>query len=106
MGPLFAGRITLVQEVVATGLLRDERRSLHAQSATSLEVRDPLLYAQHLDVAGSDAAAAAYLDAARIEIGSMRYQFAGDLVVRGIAVAGDEAPLGELHALRNSGSYD
>ena len=77
----------LVRDAVYDSLLRSRRRELHRRAADWFAGRDPLLRAEHLDRAEADEAAAAYLEAARAQLGDYRMESARSLLERGVAVA-------------------
>lgn len=81
----------LIQEGVYTSLLKRRRRDLHAAAAAWFQDRDPLLYAEHLDRAGSPAAPGAYLNAAVLEVQGYHQGRALALVERGLQLAEEPA---------------
>ena len=108
-GFLFAH--ALVRDGVYASLLKTRRRELHKQTAAWFAGRDPVLYAEHLDRAEDQAAALAYLDAARGQAGAYRYNRALALAERGLALAGAGCVKFELACahgdiLRELGSID
>ena len=101
----------LILEAIYNSLLQTQKRGLHRRAAEWFRDRDVLLYAQQLERAEDPAAAAAYLDAARTQAQSYRYERALDLVQQGLLLAHDsitEYELTYLHGelLRESGSVD
>jgi tetratricopeptide (TPR) repeat protein len=76
--------------------LVSDRRELHRRTAAWYERRDPILRAEHLERAEDPAAAAAFLEAARLEAGALHPEVALQLARRGVACA---APGDEAHAL-------
>jgi class 3 adenylate cyclase/tetratricopeptide (TPR) repeat protein len=81
----------LIQEAIYNGLLRSRRRELHTRAANWFDGRDKVLKAAHLDRAGASAAAAAYLEAARLEVGHYRFNSARRLVERGFELSANHA---------------
>ncbi len=77
----------LIRDAVYDSLLSARRRELHRRSAAWFESRDPTLHAEHLDRAEDEAAARAYLAAARAQAASYHYERARSLVARGLELA-------------------
>jgi class 3 adenylate cyclase len=81
----------LIQEAIYDGLLRSRRRDLHTRAACWFDGRDKVLKAAHLDRAGAATAAAAYLEAARVQVTQYRFDSARKLVERGLELNADQA---------------
>ena len=101
----------LVQEGVFGSLLKNRRAELHRKAATYYSDSEPILRAEHLDRAGDVAAAKAYLEAAAIQVATLRFDTALRLANRGLELVGDpaiECSLACLRgdALRNTGATD
>jgi tetratricopeptide (TPR) repeat protein len=77
----------LIRDGVYDSLLRNRRAALHLQAAAWFAARDAGLYAEHLDRAQDPSAPDAYLEAARSQLTTYRYDAALDLVERGLAIA-------------------
>lgn len=90
----------LVQEAVYTSLPRSARHQLHRRAAQWFRARDAGLHAEHLERASDPGAAAAYLEAARIQAGAYRIEQALTLVERGLALEPGGASRFELTWLR------
>jgi len=88
-GFLFAH--ALIRDAVYATILKLRRRELHRRAAEWFAERDPVLHAEHLDRADDQAAACAYLSAARSQAAAYRYETALRLVERGLALASDRA---------------
>ena len=93
----------LVRDGLYASMVAEKRHDLHLRSAGVYADRDPVLYAQHLDLAESAEASAAYLAAARGEVERIRYETALQLVKRGVELAPNRGAydlhmlLGDLH---------
>jgi tetratricopeptide (TPR) repeat protein len=88
----------LVREGLYASLVAERRHDLHLRAASVYADRDPVLRAQHLDLAGSAEAPAAYLAAARSEAERIRYETALQLAQRGVELASSRDAY-ELHML-------
>ncbi len=86
----------LIRDGAYASLLKTRRRELHLRAAAWYAAREPGLHAEHLALADSPLAAAAFGAAARGEIGRWRYAEAQALAERGLACATAAA---ERHAL-------
>lgn len=73
----------LLREAVYASIVPETRRELHCRAAELL-VDEPVLHAQHLDRGGAAGAAAAYIEAARVEEGARRLDHALELCERGL----------------------
>ncbi len=76
----------LVRDGVYASLTRTRRRQLH-KSAAEAFLNDPVLRAEHLDLAEDREAARAYLDASRSQASLFRQDQAAALALRGLAIA-------------------
>ncbi|HEX7812570.1 MAG TPA: BTAD domain-containing putative transcriptional regulator [Burkholderiales bacterium] len=90
----------LIQEAVYGSLLRSRRLELHTAAARWYSERDVVLEAHHLGAAGSPAAFAAYMRAARTEAASYRIGHALELIGRALAFAIGERDRCDLFLLR------
>jgi tetratricopeptide (TPR) repeat protein len=86
----------LLRDGAYASLLKSRRRELHQRAAAWYATRDPGLHAEHLALADSPDAAAAFRDAAQGEARRYRYAEAQVLAERGLACASTPA---ERHAL-------
>jgi class 3 adenylate cyclase/tetratricopeptide (TPR) repeat protein len=86
----------LIREGVYGSLLAAGRRELHRKAADWIGSGDPGLRAQHLDRADDPGAAAAYLEAARLQLAAYYGDKALELIERGLAVAGSDRDRCEL----------
>jgi class 3 adenylate cyclase len=86
----------LIRDGAYASLLKTRRRELHLRAATWYAARDPGLHAEHLALAESPLAAAAFGGAARAELQRLRYPEAQALAERGQRCATTAA---ERHAL-------
>jgi class 3 adenylate cyclase/tetratricopeptide (TPR) repeat protein len=86
----------LIRDGAYASLLKTRRRALHLRAAAWYAARDPGLHAEHLAMANSPLAAAAFRDAARGEAQRYRYAEAQALAERGLQCATTAA---ERHAL-------
>ncbi|MFO1395596.1 MAG: adenylate/guanylate cyclase domain-containing protein [Burkholderiales bacterium] len=73
----------LIRDGAYASLLHSTRRALHLRAAGWFVARDAVLAAEHLDRAGDERAAAAYLVAARAEAAALRFDSALRLARRG-----------------------
>lgn len=80
----------LVRDGTYASLLKSRRRELHQRAAHWYRDRDAGLHAEHLALAASPLAAAAFRDAARTELAQFRYVQAMDLAQRGLACPGED----------------
>lgn len=81
----------LIRDGTYDSLLEEQRRALHRRAANWFADRDLVLEAEHLDRAGDDRAANAYLRAAEAERDAFRYERAAGLFARGLELATDDA---------------
>ena len=86
----------LIRDGAYASLLKTRRRELHLRAAAWYATRDPGLHAEHLALADSPLAAAAFGHAARAELERYRYAEAQALAERGLRCATNAA---ERHAL-------
>jgi len=86
----------LIRDGAYASLLKTRRRELHLRAAAWYAARDAGLHAEHLALAESPDAAAAFRDAARAELQRWRYAEAQALAERGLRCATSAA---ERHAL-------
>ena len=86
----------LVRDGAYASLLKSRRRELHLRAAAWYATREPGLHAEHLALADSPEAAAAFRAAAHGELQRLRYAEAQALAERGLACATRAA---ERHAL-------
>ncbi|MBL8710883.1 MAG: AAA family ATPase [Rhodospirillaceae bacterium] len=84
-GYLFAH--ALIHSGIYSALTREHRRQLHRKAAELFAERDPVLFAEHLDRAESDAAVDAYRRAARHEASLYHLDRAAQLAARGLTLA-------------------
>lgn len=89
--PWFQFSHALIRDGVYETLLTPRRIGLHRKAADAFRDIDPELYARHLDAAEDPAAPGAYLAAARLEHGKLRFESALHLTVRGLELPGDTA---------------
>ncbi len=85
----------LIREGLYASMLSEQRRNLHGQAATLYSDLDHVLYAQHLDLAGSHEAPKAYLAAAYSEAERIHYDSAAALLHRAL----DLNPGNSMHEL-------
>jgi len=85
----FAFIHALVRDGVYGSLLKTRRRELHRKAAAWFAPHDPMLRAQHLDLAEDPDAVPAYLAAAEAQAASYRPEEALALAARGLALDGD-----------------
>lgn len=90
----------LVWESVYSSVLRGWRKELHERAAEWFSEIDSLLYAEHLERAGSPLAANAYVEAARAQMQLFHFEQALRLAERGIAVANQKADTYNLLMLK------
>ncbi len=76
----------LIRDGVYTSLPINQRRELHRRAAAWFKDRDLILYAEHLDWAGDEKAAEAYLAAAQQQRGMYRYERALQLVNKALVI--------------------
>ncbi len=86
-GDAFLFRHALIRDGVYGALLGPRRREMHGRAAEWFAGRDPVLHAEHLDRAGSPAAAAALGAAAQFQLASYRAERALELAERGRELA-------------------
>ena len=96
----------LIRDGVYSSLLNTRRRELHARAAQWYAEDDPVLHAEHLDRAEDPAAPKAYLDAAKAEAASYRYERALGLIERGLEVAREAADKFALTCLQGEMLHD
>ena len=77
----------LIQESVYESLLKRRRHELHRKAAEWFADSDLVLHAEHLGHAADEAAAEAFLEAAREQADQYRVDSALELVNRGLAIA-------------------
>ncbi len=77
---------SLIQEAVYESLLKSRARELHLKAAAWFKKRDAVVYAQHLERAKDELAAAAYLDAARQQFRSFHFIEARNLAEHGLSI--------------------
>lgn len=86
-GTQFLFAHALIQHGAYSSLLKNQRAELHRRAARWFDDHDLVLHAEHLDHAGDEAAADAYLRAARDESGRYRPERALRLTRRGLEIA-------------------
>ena len=96
----------LIRDGVYSSLLNTRKRELHARAAQWYAEDDPVLHAEHLDRAEDPAAPKAYLDAAKAEAASYRYERALGLIERGLEVAREAADKFALTCLQGEMLHD
>ena len=89
----------LIRDGAYASLLKTRRRELHARAAAWYAARHAGLHAEHLALAESPLAAAAFAEAARGELQRLRYTEALALAERAAASAGAAAAHDQRHAL-------
>jgi class 3 adenylate cyclase/predicted ATPase len=89
----------LVRDGVYGALLRSRAREFHLIAADYHADTDPVLRASHLDRAESTEAPRAYLDAARLQMGSFHFEQALAFTRRGLELADSRPDLWELKLL-------
>jgi class 3 adenylate cyclase/tetratricopeptide (TPR) repeat protein len=87
IGDEFLFAHALIRDGVYDSLLRSRRAALHLRAAEWFATRDAGLHAEHLDRAQDPGAPDAYLEAARSQLATYRYDAALDLAERGLAIA-------------------
>jgi class 3 adenylate cyclase/tetratricopeptide (TPR) repeat protein len=87
----------LIRDGAYASLLKTRRHDLHVRAAAWYAAREPALHAEHLALADSPLAAAAFGAAARAEVKGYRYAAAQALAERGLGCAATTAT--ERHAL-------
>ena len=87
IGDEFLFAHALIRDGVYDLLLRSRRVALHLRAAEWFAPRDPALRAEHLDRAQDPGAPDAYLEAARGQLATYRYDAALGLAERGLAIA-------------------
>lgn len=90
----------LVRDGTYASLLKSRRRELHARAANWYRGRDAGLHAEHLALANSPLAAAAFSDAAGAERQRFRFAQALDLAQRGLGCPCADAQRHELELLQ------
>ncbi len=96
----------LIRDGVYDSLLRSRRAALHLRAAEWFAARDAGLHAEHLDRAQDPGAPDAYLEAARSQLATYRYDGALDLAERGLAIARTEQQTFALTCLRGDILHD
>jgi class 3 adenylate cyclase/tetratricopeptide (TPR) repeat protein len=96
----------LIRDGVYDSLLRSRRAALHLRAADWFAARDLALRAEHLDRAQDPGAPDAYLEAARHQVATYRYDAALDLAERGLAIARTERQTFALTCLRGDILHD
>ncbi len=86
----------LIRDGIYDSLLTSRRSALHRAAAAWFATRDPALHAEHLERTQDPAAPDAYLDAARGQLATYRYDAASDLIRRGLAIARTQEQIFEL----------
>ncbi len=86
----------LIRNGVYESMLRARRRQLHARAAQRFSVDDPVLAAEHFELAEDPGTAAAYLAATEFEARQFRYGRALELAERGLALAAGSDARGAL----------
>jgi len=86
-GPFYLFVHALIQEGAYASLLKAQRTALHSKAAAWYRERDAELHAVHLDQAGDNGAAGAYLAAGRERLAAYRPDRALELARRGIEIA-------------------
>jgi predicted ATPase len=89
----------LVRDGVYESLLRSRARELHLKAAEHYGMTEPVLRASHLDRAESPEAPLAYLEAARGQLESFRFEQAQTLTRRGLELAQDRSDRWKLKLL-------
>jgi class 3 adenylate cyclase/tetratricopeptide (TPR) repeat protein len=89
----------LVRDGVYESLLRSRARELHLRAADHYGATEPVLRATHLDRAESPEAPLAYLEAARGQLESFRFEQAQTLTRRGLELAKDRSDRWRLQQL-------
>ncbi len=88
----------LIRDGLYASMVGERRRELHTKAADIYAARNLILHAQHLDLAGSDEASAAYLAAAQDETERIHYDAAVQLLQRGIEL-GANSEIYEMYML-------
>jgi len=101
----------LIRDGIYESILTAARARLHLKAAEWFETTDPVLFAEHLELAGDPRAPRAYLDAARTEMARYYGERAIELLEKGRIMAGDTADRVELalalgEAEHNAGAPD
>ncbi len=96
-GDAFLFSHALVRDGVYSSLLKANRSRLHGRAADWYRDRDLVLYAQHLDRAGTPTAAKAYLAAARNQAEALHFESAIALCGRGLELAVERRDLCDLN---------
>ena len=102
-GDAFLFAHALVRDGVYNSLLTPSRNRLHVKAAACYREHDPILYAQHLDRAGDERAAKAYLQAAQVQAQALRYESAISLSQRGLVLAVNAADICDLNGVLGDG---
>jgi class 3 adenylate cyclase/tetratricopeptide (TPR) repeat protein len=106
IGDEFLFAHALIRDGVYDSLLRNRRAALHLRAAEWFATRDLALRAEHLGRAQDPAAPKAYMEAARAQVATYRYDGALDLVERGLAIAGTNEQISALTCLRGEILHD
>ncbi len=77
----------LIKDAVYLSLLTARRKELHSRAAEFYAGKDPVLHAQHLEMAKDSRAPLAFLEAAEIEARTYRVERARQLAECGLAIA-------------------
>ena len=96
----------LIQEGVYASLLKARARKIHQRAARWYAERDADLHALHLDRAEHEAAAGAYLEAARAHAAAYHFERAFKLVRRGLELVPSEAERFALTCLHGELLHD
>jgi class 3 adenylate cyclase/tetratricopeptide (TPR) repeat protein len=106
IGDEFLFAHALIRDGVYDSLLRSRRTALHLRAAEWFAARDLALCAEHLDRAQDPGAPEAYLDAARSQLATYRYDAALALAERGLAIARTKEQTFGLTCLRGEILHD
>ncbi|MDY0065242.1 MAG: BTAD domain-containing putative transcriptional regulator [Steroidobacteraceae bacterium] len=89
----------LFRDAIYESTLKSRRRELHRAAAELFAESDPALYADHLAAADDERAAAAYLDAAHVELTALRLERALALASKAAARAREPTMLHRTSAM-------
>jgi len=106
IGDEFLFAHALIRDGVYDSMLRSRRAALHLRAAEWFAPRDLALRAEHLDRAQDPAAPGAYLEAARSQAATYRYDAALEIVARGLTVAATKEQTSALACLRGEILHD
>ena len=96
----------LIRDCIYESLLSKKRQELHRRAAAWFAERDPVLHAEHLDLAEDPAAAGAYLAAAEQQTARYHHELALRLCERGLERARVRSDQYELTCLRGRLLHD